>query len=348
MNIIIITSCNSWATANYLIHAFKQTENKVFVYSDTLCEYSKIFGNLVDYIGKGVVEVEKIIAVCPFSPDLVLFIEGGTMRVFPLGLEKLDCLTAWYAIDTHMDYEKHLRISRVFDVTFVCQKEYVEKFKEDGIKQVFWLPLAAASELYSRHNHKRIYDIAYIGGMGKLHNKTRYELLESIKQNFPSVFFGMALPNEMAQIYQKARIVFNKSINNDVNMRYFEAMAAGALLVTDHTINNGAEDLFEPGKDFVEYYDEHSLLEELKRFLGNEPLRSDISERAKRKVLANHTYRHRVKQLISEISNCKKLDPPLKDLYFSIFYAMRLRKGLLRILIDLAKTFVLSKCKRLR
>ena len=44
------------------------------------------------------------------------------MQLFPYDLENVTCLTAWYGIDTHMDYKKHLQIAKGFDVSFIAQK----------------------------------------------------------------------------------------------------------------------------------------------------------------------------------------------------------------------------------
>ena len=63
------------------------------------------------------------------STSLILFVEGGTFQLFPMFIDKCDVKTAWYGIDTHTNFEKHVAISRVFDFSFIAQKEYVEKLK---------------------------------------------------------------------------------------------------------------------------------------------------------------------------------------------------------------------------
>ena len=45
------------------------------------------------------------------------------------------------------------------------------------------------------------------------------------------MFVGRAYFEEMAKIYSASRLVFNRSIKNDVNMRVFEAVACGSLLL---------------------------------------------------------------------------------------------------------------------
>ena len=49
----------------------------------------------------------------------------------------------------------------------------------------------------------------------------------------------------MARVYSASRVVFNRSIRNDVNMRVFEALACGSLLVTNDLAENGQDELFQ-------------------------------------------------------------------------------------------------------
>ena len=51
----------------------------------------------------------------------------------------------------------------------------------------------------------------------------------------------------MARIYSASRIVFNRSIKDDVNMRVFEALASGSLLLTNDLAANGQAELFRDG-----------------------------------------------------------------------------------------------------
>jgi len=336
MDILLIASCGSFSTANYLIQALRENGHRVWVYSD-------LPNDGVDRTGVGVVDAGKLLAGCPFAPELLLFVEGGSMKVFPFALEKLDCLTAWYGIDTHMDYQKHLRIGRMFDITFVAQKEYVERLKADGLKQVFWLPLAAAPELYETADRERTLAVAFIGGNDRRRNPVRYRRLEIIADRFSPVHIGLAPPREMARIYQQAKIVFNQSIRNDVNMRTFEGMAAGALLLTDPVRDNGFEELFDLQNDLVIYRNDEELVHLIQALLDDEQRRTAIAERAKAKVLSRHTYRHRGRQLIDLLADCRKLAPPDLDLYFSVFYSLRLPRAMLKVNLEVARRHFYQK-----
>lgn len=327
MKILVVASLTPTATANYLIRALRDAKHELFVCSD-------VASPLADQLVNGAAGVERICAQHSFVPDLMLFIEGGTMRLFPTGLERLSCLTAWYGIDTHMDYAKHLRIGRLFDITFIAQKEFVEKLRTDGLRQVFWLPLAFAPELHPQGQLDRCYEVAYVGSDSAVMHPVRYALLAVIRRDIPNVFQGMAGPGEMGRIYAQAKMVFNKSVNNDVNMRYFEAMGAGAVLLTDHAQDNGAEDLFTVGEHFLEYHDENSLIALIKE-LSREPERCrQIGEVARHHVLESHTYAHRANSLLERVGTCVKSARPAADAYFAVFIALRMVQGALQAATD--------------
>lgn len=329
--IVLITSLKQTATANYFINAFRSGGYKVIVCSD-------VPGEKVDHIAYGAVDISELVLRFGVEPDLVLFIEGGTMQLFPVGLEKLSCMTAWYGIDTHMDYAKHLRIGRVFDVTFVAQKEYVESLRADGIKQVHWLPLAFAPELLPVEAQERCYDVAYVGSDNAVMHPERHALLVAIKQMVCNVFAGTASPVEMGQIYSQAKIVFNKSVNNDVNMRYFEAMGCGAVFVTDPIHDNGVDDLFIRGTHFFEYTSENSLLQLIEVLRNDSDRCNKIGQTSQQYILQNHTYAHRVKALLDITSANKKMAKPTSGDYFSALLTLVIMDGALKMV---AQSFVL-------
>lgn len=315
MKILVFASLTPPATANYLISALRDTGHELFVCSD-------VPSSLVDLRARGAVDVARVCARHGLAPELVLFIEGGTMRLFPVGLEQMSCPSAWYGIDTHMDYAKHLRIGRLFDVTFIAQKEFVERLRQDGLQQVHWLPLGIAPELYPAEMLERCYDVAYVGSDSVTVHPSRHALLAAIRNEFPHVFIGMASPQAMGRIYAQAKLVFNKSVNNDVNMRYFEAMGAGAVLLTDQALNNGVDELFRAGEHYLEYRDEQTMLELIRGLLQDPERCRRIGDAARRLVMEKHTYRHRADYLVSALQQALKLARPRPEDSFAALVAL--------------------------
>ena len=179
-SIVVISSLTTFSTAAHLISAFKKNGHSVFVISDTSHPESNL-------IRAGVFNLPAALKQYHISPDLVLFIEGGSMQVFPGGLEHIPCLSAWYGIDTHIDYEKHLKICRVFDVSFIAQFEYVGKLRLDGINQVHWLPLAFDPPFTPSSDLGRSIEVAYVGSMQHHMNPERHHLIERLEKELNEV-----------------------------------------------------------------------------------------------------------------------------------------------------------------
>ncbi len=291
-SIVIISSLKGFSTAIFLIDAFKKNGNFVFVISDI----SHPVAN-VKYCG--VFDLSDALKLHGVDPDLVLFIEGGSMQLFPIGLERITCLCAWYGIDTHMNYEKHLKISRLFDVSFIAQLEYVDKLRLDGINQVHWLPLAFDQELTPKYNPQRDIDISHIGSTQIGINPERHQLINTLKQQIPNHYFGSATPLEMGEIYSRSRLAFNNSVRNDINMRFFEAMGCGAVLLSNVITKNGIEQLFENGVHYLTYQDEKTLVSLAHELLHDHNRCDLISKKARENVLEHHTYLHRVRTILS-------------------------------------------------
>lgn len=316
-SIAVISSLTSYSTAGYIVGALIQEGRKVFVISD-------VDHPCADQMAHGAFDLPSILKKHGFKPNLVLFIEGGSMQLFPEGLEEIDCLTSWYGIDTHMDYEKHLRISRLFDVTFVAQKEYVSKLLADGINQVFWLPLACEPNLYPNGEVERIYDIGYVGSDDARIHPVRHQMLSSLQKHFPKMWSGKASSKDMGKIYAQSKLVFNKSVNNDLNMRYFEAMGAGAVLVTDPIHANGLEDLFIENEHFISYGNEEDIVQVTNNLLKDAKKIHRIGKTAQELVINKHTYSIRVKELHHTLINCVRLNAPSKIDIFSALLTMGL------------------------
>ena len=65
-----------------------------------------------------------------------------------------------------------------------------------------------------------------------------------------------------------ANIVFNEAVNNDLNMRVFEALCSGRLLVTDEAPGSGLKDMFQDNKHLV-IYNEDNLIERIRYYLDH-------------------------------------------------------------------------------
>jgi hypothetical protein len=220
--------------------------------------------------------------------DLLLFVEPPP-PCWPIGLERLACPTAAYLIDTHQDLGLRLTYAPFFDEIFVAQHDDVARVRAAGYPHAQWLPLAADRSAVRDPKQARPLDVAFVGKLGDP-GTSRYGVLEAVAMSFRTNDIRRQYrPSEMRDVYGTAKIVVNASIAGDVNMRVFEAMASGALLVTDR-IANGLDQLFTEGEHYVGYGSANEAREAIARSLADDRERIRIASAAQRLVLTQHTY----------------------------------------------------------
>jgi hypothetical protein len=323
VNIVVVASLTRITTANYLVGALRRQRHDLLVISD-------IAAPAADTLARGDPDVAALISARSFRPDLALFIEGGTMQLFPRGLEKLHCPTAWYAIDTHTDYAKHAAIARLFDVTFVAQRRYVQNLLMDGARKVNWLPFGFPSEQLPANSMERDIDIGFVGAIDSPTYPDRSRALAALASVAGNSAIGPADPTAMFERYARSKVVFNSSVNGDLNMRFFEATGAGAVLLTDVSKDNGADDLFEPGRHFVAYFGQADLIAKFKDLLNDNERRAAIGRAAQELVLERHTYDNRAAELIAQMFGVEKSVCPTPASYFNAFAALNMPVAALR------------------
>jgi GT2 family glycosyltransferase/2-polyprenyl-3-methyl-5-hydroxy-6-metoxy-1,4-benzoquinol methylase len=233
----------------------------------------------------------------PTAFDAFLFIDDGSFYPIPERLRP----RAWWAIDTHLDFDRCQRRAAECDVVFAAQRDGAERLQQAGIA-ADWLPLACDPDLHRRHPVDYAFDWCFVG---HVFPGVRAELLELLQQRFPRCFVGEQYFEAMAQTYSAARLVFNRSIRNDVNMRVFEALGCRSLLLTNDLTENGQAELLRDGVHCATYADAEELLDKAAFYLRHDELRERIATAGQAEVLARHTYRHRMEVLLHALEKAR-------------------------------------------
>ncbi|MCK4649153.1 glycosyltransferase [bacterium] len=228
--------------------------------------------------------------------DLILVVDPVRQR---FDFSSFETPTAYWAIDSHLKFDKHIKKTRVqdYDFLFVAQKDYVPQYREKGCKNVYWLPLACDPEIHKRHNLSLKYDLCFVGGLGP--DSPRREIILNLQKEF-NMFVGQRYLHDMARIYSQSKMVFDKSLKGDLNMRVFETLSCGRLLLTDR-IDNGLEDLFIDKEHLVIYNDYEDLVGKARYYLEHPEERNAIARKGQEEVWKKHTYLHRARHLIETI-----------------------------------------------
>lgn len=107
---------------------------------------------------------------------------------------------------------------------------------------------------------------------------------------------------DLPSLYPLSKVNFNCTslqMKGAVNQRVFDVPAAGAFLLTDD--RRQMEDMFEPGKEIVVYKDPEEIPGLVEKYLKDENARKRIIKAAQKRILAEHTYDHRITSIIDKM-----------------------------------------------
>jgi len=246
---------------------------------------------------------DQISSLNPMDFDLFVRIDDGLEYALPSTFHPL----VWWAIDTHLDPERCLAQANLADVTFAAQQPGAFALRQAGIHSAEWLPLACDTAIHRQHDLSKRFDFCFVGNLIK---GPRSELVEKLRLNFPSHFVGRSYFEDMARIYSESRIAFNRSIRDDLNMRVFEVLACGSLLVTNHLSPEAGQDkLFRDGIHLASYRDPEELIDKFRFYLARPEARAKIERAGREEVTARHTYRHRMERLLTAAARLTRSVP---------------------------------------
>jgi hypothetical protein len=290
---------------------------KIYIFSvNDLNTTAHYFKKASQQMGYKVIYLTKNFNTKILKPnDIFLYIDP--VKDFPFFLEKVTCRTAAYFIDVHLGLEQRLIFSNFFDYLFIAQKDYVEIFKKFrnlnnktnnkkiNSNNIKWLPLACDPDVHFKKNLKRKIDVSFIGQINKLTSRDRYDVINKVLINFKTNNYKKFYKNnEMGKVYSSSKIIFNKSVNNDLNMRFFEGICSGGLLVTDK-IKNGVNDLFLNKFHYIRYNSAKDAIHKINYYLKNDKERKLIADSGQKLMMKSHTYKHRLATILNLISQKK-------------------------------------------
>ncbi|MFW5488826.1 MAG: CgeB family protein [Desulfovibrio sp.] len=112
---------------------------------------------------------------------------------------------------------------------------------------------------------------------------------------------------DLPLFYPCSRINFNCTslqMKGAVNQRVFDVPTCGAFLLTDH--RDQIEELFEPGREVAVYKSPAEATDMARHYLEHPEERQAVTQAARKRVLAQHTYEHRMEKLMRAMFNIYK------------------------------------------
>jgi glycosyltransferase involved in cell wall biosynthesis len=218
--------------------------------------------------------------------DLIINVEPCEMIIAYPGRK-----SCFWEIDNHIhqghDVDKYEKVDHVF----VTQKAFLNLYPSS---KTSWLPLAADPELHKLYPEEPLeYDVGFLG------NDTypeRRRLLELIGANYKLLRSTSKPGEEYSRLLSRCKILFNRSMDNDLNMRVFEAISIGRLLLSDKVA--GQDELLKDGAHYVSYADWQGLDEAIKYYLSHDKEREALASAGAAWIRAKHTYQHRLETIL--------------------------------------------------
>lgn len=252
---------------------------------------------------------------CAERPFLILHPEAD-VPYMPWGLAEVNIPTACFQVDTYAYTRHRITWSMLFDLPIVFHPGFDEQFRKAGHPGACLFPHAVEAEFYSGAEFERVLEVGWVGLVeGPIYGK-RGPILNSLARAFKMNELGRRYTlEETARVYRQSRIVVNIGRDDypqDANLRTFEAMAGGALLLTQ--LPSELTRLgFEAGVHFLGYREAGEIASLVRRYLSDEPARRRIAEAGREKVLREYTYEARVEKLLECIArNAGKLQAPAR------------------------------------
>lgn len=229
--------------------------------------------------------------------DIDTLFYTDVLSYLPLdGLYEIDCPTVCFILDPQVFTEFKIALANHFDYVFISQKILLDEFKKSGLENVYWLPHACDVTIHGKRQTPKLFDVGFVGNpLGY-----RRSVLDRLKDRF-NVHYERVFGVKMAEIFSASKMVVNFLSYGEINMRIFEAMASGSLLLTPYAPSSAIEELFEDRRHLVFYDDEEDLHDKVQYYLENAEEREAIAKAGMDEVISKHTYDIRISQIIDTI-----------------------------------------------
>jgi spore maturation protein CgeB len=273
-------------------------------------------------------------AVSASEPDILLYIKDYGLR--PEWLHEVKKkgikLVQWYIDPVMRDWLPPF--VEIADIFFTMSDGLVDEFRKIN-PVVFWLTQAFEPSFF-QINHVTEDDVktfsaevAFVGNLGsRPHYLVRRDYLQRvIKEGYQFKWWGPCLPKKLSTIplifgklgrsyggkfvwgeeyakvarFSKVFLAFDAMphIRKSMSSRMYTAVGCGAFYMCRYV--DGIEEVLEPDREIVTFHDEDEMIEKIKYYCGRDDERNKIAEAGQKRVLNEHTYEIRTKQMLDII-----------------------------------------------
>ena len=209
------------------------------------------------------------------------------------------CPNIFWAIDMIVpqdawrgNLETYVKHARMAETAFAAHTDTVDYLASRGI-EAQWLPLAANPDYHRPWPDEEIvYDVI------ALHHdcQNRLAYTEIIRKSGLRQFVGWRDGEDYSQWMCRSQSALSLSRSNELTLRVFEIMTIGVPLITDRC--RDLNTLFKENTHYLGYDDPEGMLEKIVWVRDHPEEARAMAARARKEVLAKHTFHHRVLTLL--------------------------------------------------
>lgn len=240
------------------------------------------------------VEVLRVADLRTEKPDLIINIMPFDEIRYMTGVP-----ACYWEIDNHLVRGRNTIYYDLMDKVYIPQESYKDNYP---VLKTDILPLAIDPDLHKRIEGVPIqYDIGFIG------NDTypeRRELLELMERKYKVLRTNTPPGIPYSTALSSCKLTFNRSMDKDVNMRFFEAIATGRLLLTDYLPQQ--DKYATAGIHYETYKDWAELDKKIEYFLTIDSEREQKGRDGANHIRTNHTYKHRLEKILQDFNLLKE------------------------------------------
>jgi spore maturation protein CgeB len=264
-----------------------------------------------------------------FEPDLVFIIQALEVHLETVKKMNKSKKILWM-MDSIFRDERCYALRNSVDEIFVFEKTDIPRLWEQDKVRAHFLPLALDETIYFPTVKTNDIDILFVGAL----YENRIKLLEKVCARFKGYniriygyyyspfrrplyhlfrkhrkyFLNKNIsPEKVNQLYNRSRICLNihhAQNKHGVNQRFFEISGSKAFQLVDHNeyiTQNFSEE------EIMTYRSVEEMIEKIEMVFKNKINTALFAEKAYNKVMANHTFTHRIKQMLDFIQPVESL-----------------------------------------
>ena len=275
-------------------------------------------------------EIEKFLK--SHTIDFILYTKEELTAEAVLKLKKYTKVVQWYPDIAVPDWL--LPRVKAADIFFTMSEGLVEVYRQYNPK-VFWLSQAydpsffRVDNITDKDKNKFTADVTFVGTLGTkpFYLRKREFLKRVVEEGFQLKWWGPRLPRKIATLplifgalgrsyggefvwggnyakvsrLSKIFLAFDAApyIRKSMSERIYMAVGCGAFYMCHHV--DGIEEVLEPGKEIVTFHSEEEMIDMIRYYLKHDDLRRKIAMAGQRRVLKEHTYEVRFRQMMEII-----------------------------------------------